>query len=110
MANDAVCVSHLLLTIPGHYVYEGLVLAAFDNDTRQVLANPGSGFYADVCGDDWPADEECTGTIDDFIGYFFGQKFDRSHLWYDILALAIYLVAARILTFFALKYFNYTGQ
>ena len=75
----------------GHYVYEGLVLAAFDNDQRKVLANPGSSFYASVCGDDWPAEEECIGTIEDFINDFFGGKFDRSHLWYDILALTIYL-------------------
>ena len=99
-----------LFTTVGHYVYEGLVLAAFDNDQRQVLANPGSSFYAAVCGDDWPADQECIGTIQDYINVFFGGEFHRSHLWYDILALALFLVSARVLTFFALKYFNYTGQ
>lgn len=88
-----------------------MVIAAFHDDQRKiVLAAPGSSFYADQCGDDWPADEPCIGTIDAYINVFFGGRFDRSHLWYDIMALAIYLVAARLMTFFALKKFNYTGS
>jgi len=86
-----------------------MVIAAFSDDQRKVLANPGSAFYASLCSNDWPADEPCTGTIDNFIDVFFGREFQRSHIWYDIMALAIYLVAARLLTFFALKHFNYTG-
>lgn len=85
------------------------MLAAFDDDQRKVLANPGSEFYSDKCGDDWPADEACIGSIERYIHVFFGGEFHRSHLWYDILALAVFLVSARLLTFFALKYFNYTN-
>lgn len=94
---------------PGHYVFEGMVLACFHDDQRQVLAQPGSPFYESLESLGCDA-EPCIGTVDQFIDTFFGGKFQRSHLWYDIFALAVYLVAARILTFFALKHFNYTGQ
>jgi hypothetical protein len=88
-------------------VYEGLVIAAFTNDTRQVLASPGSEYFDFVMCDD--PEVPCIGTIDDFITVFFGGEFQREHLWYDIMACALFLVAARVLTFFALKFFNYTG-
>jgi len=91
-------------------VYEGMVVAAFYEDSRQVLATPGTNFYNSICGEDHPEEEPCFGTINEFIDVFFGGRFQRAHLWYDIMALTIYLVAARILTFFALKHFNYTGQ
>lgn len=87
-----------------------MVIVCFHDDQRSVLADQGSSFFDSICGDDWPADEPCIGTIDQFISNFFGGKFQRSHLWYDILALTIYLISARILTLFALKHFNYTGQ
>jgi ABC-type multidrug transport system ATPase subunit len=93
---------------PGHYVYEGLVIAAFHDDQREVVADPGSDFYVYLMCDDLNA--QCVGTIDDFINVFFGGKFSRSHLWYDIVALTLFLIAARVLTFFALRHFNYTGQ
>jgi hypothetical protein len=93
----------------GHYVYEGLVITAFTGDERQVLANPGSPFFNYLmCNSDNP-DKECYGTIDDYVFVFFGGEFQRDHLWYDIMACAIFLVLARCLTFVALKYFNYTG-
>ncbi len=85
------------------------MIAAFTDDERRVLANPGSPFYNYLmCNSDNP-DEECYGTIDDYISVFFGGKFQRDHLWYNIMACALFLVLARCLTFVALKYFNYTG-
>jgi hypothetical protein len=102
--------TNLRLLNVGHYVYEGMVVASFSDDQREVLAEPGTTFYSSLCGDDWPDNEPCIGTIEQFIDNFFGGKFQRAHLWYDILALAVYLVSARILTFFALKYCNYTGM
>ena len=85
-------------------------MSTFNDDQRPVLASPGSSFYNTLCGEDWPEEEDCIGTIDDFVQDFFGGKFQRAHLWYDIFALTMYLISARILTFFALKYFNYTGM
>jgi hypothetical protein len=63
---------------PGHFVYEGLVIAAFTGDERQVLANPGSPFY-DFLKCDNP-DEECYGTIDDYIAVFFWRRISRRSL------------------------------
>lgn len=87
-----------------------MVLSAFHGDNRAVLAETGSAFYNDVCGEDWDPEQPCISTVEDFIDVFFGGKFQHSHLWYDIFALAVYLISARVLTFFALKHFNYTGQ
>jgi hypothetical protein len=94
-----------------------MVATTLLGDMRPVLATPGSAFYFDCIeaqqlpdGQEWPEDQECIGTVDDFVNTFFGGKFSKDHLWYDILALALYLISARVLTFFALKYFNYYGQ
>jgi len=89
-----------------------MVVVLFHGDDREVLGTPGSQFYNDICEEWDDADGPCPGigTIEDFIRVFFGGKFDRSHLWYDILALALYLISARALTFFALKHFNYSDN
>lgn len=87
-----------------------MIVAAFHGDERPVLARPGTQFYNYVCGDEWPDDQECIGTIDEFVISFFGGKFQYEHLWYDIFSLAVFLVSARVLTFFALKYLNYSGK
>ena len=65
-------------------MYEGMVVSTFNDDQRPVLASPGSSFYNTLCGEDWPEEEDCIGTIDDFVQDFFGGKFQRAHLWYDI--------------------------
>lgn len=85
-------------------------MAAFQDDQRAVLAKPGSNFYHEVCGEDWDPEQPCKGTVDEYINVFFGGRFERSHFWYDIMAMAIFLVSARLMTFFALKYFNYIGS
>ena len=89
-------------------MYEGLVLAQFNDDDRPVIADENSQFYDYL---DCPNSEAnpCTGTVSQFVTVFFGGKFEKSHTLQDILVLALFLVAARVLTFFALKHFNFSA-
>jgi hypothetical protein len=94
---------------PGHYVYESLVLAQFADDNRTVFAVNRSEFYTELgCerADIYP----CNGTVDEYITVFFGGRFNQENELQNILVLALFLVVARVMTFFALKYFNFSAN
>ena len=96
---------------PGHYVYEGLVLAQFHGDNRTVIAVPDSDFYNALgCSDVEVPEEPCTGTVSEYVTVFFGGRFNIDNELQDILVLALFLVTARVMTFFALKYFNFSDN
>jgi len=91
---------------PGHYVYEGLVVSLFYNLTTPVIATEGSHFYHELgC-----TDEPCIGTVWGYVDSFFGGRFQRSHLYYDVLVLGFCLTLSRVVTFLALKHFNFTAS
>jgi hypothetical protein len=97
---------------PGHYVYEGLVLAQFSGDERPVIAVNSSEFYfylvsEDKC--DLSDTEPCEGSVAEFVHEFFGGRFNTDNELQDILVLALFLVSARVMTFFALKHFNFSS-
>jgi hypothetical protein len=94
---------------PGHYVYEGLVLAQFHGDLRTVIAANQSEFYDYLeCGErNVP---QCNGTVELYVDVFFGGKFNKDNELQDILVLALFLVGARVMTFFALKKFNFSNM
>ena len=91
---------------PGHYVYEGLVVSLFFNLTTPVVANEGSQFYHELGCTEGP----CIGTVWGYVDSFFGGRFQRSHLYYDVLVLGFCLTMSRIVTFLALKKFNFTAS
>jgi len=93
---------------PGHYVYEGLVLAQYNGDNRTVLAVNNSEFY-DYLGCDARVVTRCNGTVEQYVYVFFGGRFNSQHELQDILVLALFLVTARVMTFFALKKFNFSN-
>jgi hypothetical protein len=94
---------------PGHYVYEGLVLALFYDDNRTVVAVNNSEFYDFLeCGES--NINPCTGTIAEFIHVFFGGRFNEDNMLQNILVLALFLVTARVVTFMALRHFNYSDK
>ena len=93
---------------PGHYVYEGLVIAQYYDDQRTVLAVNNSEFY-DYLGCGASDVKQCNGTVDQYVHVFFGGQFDRQNQLQDILVLAFFLVTARVTTFYALKKFNYSN-
>jgi ABC-type multidrug transport system ATPase subunit len=94
---------------PGHYVYEGLMVSLFDGDNRTVVANQGSDFYDYLdCSQDGV--DPCQGTVDQYFNVFFGGKYNRGNISLDIGVLTAFLILARLATFLALKYFNYTSS
>lgn len=95
---------------PGHYVYEGLVISQFSYDRRPVVAVQDSDFFVYLGCDRRNSTEACIGTVGDFVDNFFGGRFTRDHLLQDVFVLALFLVSARAMTFYALKYFNFSSK
>jgi len=92
---------------PGSYVYEGLILSLFSGDTRVVVAKTGSEFYKYLkCTAD--TTDRCEGTVEDYIEYFFGGKYQVNN-GLTIGVLTLFLLTSRIGTWLALKYCNYTS-
>ena len=94
---------------PGHYVYEGLILSQYWDDHRPVTASWGSEFYIWLGCDQLDPGESCEGTVQQYVWVFFGEKFNNDNLYQDVLVLALYLILARVATFFALRKFQYTN-
>lgn len=93
---------------PGHYVYEGMIVSLFSGDDRLVFANDNSTFYiSQGCTPDEVY--ACNGTVSEYMDTFFGGKFNRGNLSTDVWVLTGFLIGARLITFLALKYFNYTS-
>ena len=83
-------------------------MSVFSDNKTPVIATPGSTFYESICSpQNLPAGEECTGTVSDFVNDFFGGKFSKDHMWYDALILGLYLLLARVATYFGLMKFNH---
>lgn len=93
---------------PGHYVYEGLVLAQYYGDQRTVIAVNNSEFY-DFLGCNDNLVSPCNGTVEQYVYVFFGGRFNKQNELQDILVLALFLVSARVMTFYALKKFNFSN-
>jgi ABC-2 type transporter len=94
-------------TAPGRFVYEGIITTQFQDLTIPVLAEPNSPFYFSLdCSN---VAEPCVGTIDEYTAFAFGDKFTIDNFWLDVFALVGYVVLARLLTWYALKRFNYVN-
>jgi ABC-type transport system involved in multi-copper enzyme maturation permease subunit len=97
-----------LWTAPGRFSFEGIAMSQFAGINTPVVTTANSPYYFYLgCGDD--VDQECLGTIDNYVQFFFGGKFSKDKFWLDIGVLLGYLVLARLLTWFALKKFNYVN-
>mmetsp|Transcript_21957 Transcript_21957/g.49245 ORF Transcript_21957/g.49245 Transcript_21957/m.49245 type:complete len:400 (+) Transcript_21957:352-1551(+) len=94
---------------PGHFVYEGLVLSQYWGDKRIVKTNSGSEFHIWLGCEKLDSAEYCEGTVEQYVWVFFGEKFNDGNLYQDILILALFLVIARVTTFFALRKCQYTN-
>lgn len=97
---------------PGHFIYEGLIVSQYWGDTRPVIASQGSEFWH-FLGCDEPDDtdfgSECVGDVTQYVWVFFGGKFSSKHELLDIVVLSVFLLLARVSTFYALKRFQYTN-
>ncbi|GKY96133.1 hypothetical protein MPSEU_000573400 [Mayamaea pseudoterrestris] len=98
---------------PGHYVYNGMVTSLFANSTETVVANSGSGFYEYLldeghCTGNETMNLPCNSTVSDYVIYFYGGYYGQSGHVANAVALGAFLVAARVLTWLALKYIRFS--
>lgn len=96
---------------PGHYVYEGMITALYHNDTRIVFADSGSEFYVDIdcAGRNLTEGAVCEGSVHEYMVSFFGGKFSHDHGARNLLILGGILALARVITFLALHYINFSA-
>lgn len=96
---------------PGHYVYEGLVTSLYHDDQREVFADRDSEFWQYLveigkCGE---IDENCVGTIGEYVTVFFDDNFTSNNTARDAIILGFVLALTRGLTWLALKYLRYSA-
>lgn len=94
---------------PGHYVFEGMIVSLFTADKREVLALEGSAFYDALGCIESTCVEPCVGSVSQFVYTFFGGRYTGDHILENALILGAYLVLARVLTFLALNYMNFSA-
>ena len=94
---------------PGHFVFEGLVVSLYTADKRKVFAEKGSDFYFDLGCDENTGINDCVGTVSEFVYSFFDGRYTSDHIMQNALILGAYLVLARVLTFLALTYINFSA-
>lgn len=95
---------------PGHYVYEGLVMTVFYNDTRKVIVSEGSDYYSELDCDVNLVNGECEVDVSTYVDSFFGGLYSRDHIQTNAIVLGMILLGVRALTFVALKYFTYSSK
>ena len=97
-----------LWTAPGRFAYEGIITTQFHNASSYVLAEPYSPFFFNLnCTNE--TINSCFGTVEDYTKFSFGSKFSINNFWWDVGALIAYVILARLLTWYALKRFNYVN-
>jgi hypothetical protein len=101
-------------TAPGRFALEGLVTTQFNDNDLAVIPEPLSPyfFYLNCNANrtvDGQLEEECYGTIDDYVSYFFGGRFTLDNFQMDVGALFAYMILAKVVTELALRKFNYVN-
>jgi len=94
---------------PGHFVYEGLIVSLYTADTRTVFAEQGSDFFDDLGCDETTPIGECSGSVSQFVYSFFGGRYSSDNVVTNAIILGGFLVFARVLTFLALTYINFSA-
>ena len=94
---------------PGHYVYEGMVVALFWDETKTVIADPSGAFNLRLIQDGQCVEgSRCSGTVRQFIQFFFDNNFVPEHTLRNALILGFVLVLTRVSTYMALKYIRFS--
>ena len=105
-------------TAPGRFAFEGLATSQFKDIDLPVVASFGSPwFYAAGCNRTLfleatlnNTDLICEGTMDEYVNFYFGGRFKYQNFWLDVGCLLGYLLLSRILSYWALKKFNYSNS
>mmetsp|Transcript_13283 Transcript_13283/g.25371 ORF Transcript_13283/g.25371 Transcript_13283/m.25371 type:complete len:746 (-) Transcript_13283:283-2520(-) len=95
---------------PGHFVYEGLCMSVFNNDTRKVIVSEGSDYYIPLGCDITYPNSDCEVEVHTYVDEFFGGLFHKDNIPRDAIILGCILFAVRMSTFLALRFFTYSGK
>ena len=111
---------------PGHYVYEGLVAAAFGDNLRTVIVTSASQYFAELTTPDYVGvagtvypdgvcevmddGSYCEVPANEFVYAFFGKQYGRRNVPRNCIILAGIMVGVRIFTFLALRNLTYSGK
>lgn len=101
--------SFMYWLMPGHYIFEGLIVTQFDGDETPIIASPGTPFWVYLDCEDQIAGgaTDCIGTAEQWVFASFGGNFVPEHIPANMVYLAILFVATRIITLIALGALNY---
>lgn len=97
-----------LWTAPGRFAFEGITMTQFDGIYDTVIAEPNSPFFF-LLNCTQPSTTVCSGTMEQYVNFFFGEKFSIDNFWLDLFVLIGYVILARLLIWFSLKKFNYVN-
>jgi hypothetical protein len=93
---------------PGRYAFEATVTTQFYGVDYKVIAEQYSPFYYNQNCDQTPM-EECSGTMSEYVDFYFGGRFTKDNLGLDLGVLFFCLFLARLLCWVALRQFNYVN-
>ena len=95
-------------TAPGRFAYEGIVVTQFRDLDFKVVAEPYSPFFY-YLGCTSMEDEPCIGTMEAYVDFFFGGRFNDSNLPIVIAVLIFCLLLARFFCWLSLWKLNYVN-
>jgi len=99
-----------LWTAPGRFTFEGIAMTQFEGIDDPVLATPQSPYFFYLeCNNRTDVEAPCFGPMENYVQFFFGDKFSVDNFYLDLFALVGYVVLARLLIWFSLKKFNYVN-
>lgn len=95
--------------VPGHYVYEGMVLSLFYGDNvRSVTVSQTSPFFSALgCVAD-ASSSSCTVSVGDYFNVYFDGMWKPSGI--NLAVLLVWSASIRIVASFALNYLKYSGK
>jgi ABC-type multidrug transport system ATPase subunit/ABC-type multidrug transport system permease subunit len=95
--------------MPGHYIFEGLLMTQYNNNDTPIQASTGSAFWDSLDCDSQIADgaTECIGTAEQWVDATFAGVFSIDNIPVNIAYLVALLFTTRFITWWALGHLNY---
>ena len=94
---------------PGRFAFEGIVTSQFKDLDYTVVAEPFTPWWFDIGCNEAEPGEACTGSIEEYVDFFFGGRFKDRYQPLDIGVLVFCLLLARLMLWAALWKFNYVN-
>lgn len=85
-------------------------MSMFHDDATGVVVLEGSDYYLSLCGGGPENGGECEVPVHEYVGAFFGGRYQRDHIMRNAIILGGILAFVRLSTFLALRYFTYSGK